>query len=168
MENEPAPSKSPMVLVERRLDPWRQIDWQKFWLTLRAREWKSLALVPAGTGAPLDFSLTIAVLLARTGMMHLGVPIRVADATQVPLNQMMQLVEEVNDAVAAGELVLIALATTTESPISVSLAQLADSALLCVMLEQMAMADAKRTVQSVGTQKFIGSAVFRPTDLDTK
>jgi hypothetical protein len=154
-----------MVLVERRLDPWRQIDWQKFWLTLRAREWKSLALVPAGKGAPLDFSLTIAVLLARTGMMHLGVPIRVADATQVPLTQMMQLVEEVNSSVAAGDLVLIALATTTESPITVSLAQLADAALLCVMLERMASADAKRTVQSIGTQKFLGSAVFRPDQL---
>ena len=46
---------------------------------------------------------TIAVLLARTGMMHLGVPIRVADATQVPLTQMMQLVEEVNSSVAAGD-----------------------------------------------------------------
>ena len=97
--------------------------------------------------------------------MHLGVPIRVADATQVPLTQMMQLVEEVNSSVAAGDLVLIALATTTESPITVSLAQLADTALLCVMLERMASADAKRTRAKHGTQKFIGSAVFRPDEL---
>ena len=154
-----------MVLVERTLDPWRQIDWQKFWLTLRAREWKSLALVPAGKGAPLDFSLTIAVLLARTGMMHLGVPIRVADATQVPLTQMMQLVEEVNSSVAAGDLVLDRARHHDREPHH----RIARSARrLCAplrLLERMASADAKRTVQSIGTQKFIGSAVFRPEQL---
>ena len=129
----------------------------------RARkEWRSLALVPAATGAPPDFTLTIAVSLARTGMTHLGVPIRVADATRVPLKHMVQLLEEVNNCVAAGDLVLIALSTMSESPITVSVAKAADYALLCVMMERMAVAEAKSTVDHVGPQKFIGSVASHP------
>jgi hypothetical protein len=162
MIERPPVSEGPLALRERRVEPWLRVDWQRFWLTVRGREWRSLALVPAGQGAPADFTLTIAVSLARTGMMHLGVPIRVVDATRVPLKQMMQLIDEVNNCIASGDLVIIALSTTAESPITVSVARAADSALLCIMMERMAIADAKSTVDHVGQQKFIGSAVFHP------
>jgi len=162
MIERPPLSEGPLALRERRVEPWLRVDWQKFWLTVRGSEWRSLALVPAGQGAPADFTLTVAVSLARTGMTHLGVPIRVVDATRVPLKQMMQLIDEVNNCIAAGDLVIIALSTTSESPITVSVARAADSALLCIMMERMAIADAKSTVDHVGQQKFIGSAVFHP------
>ncbi|HEX9295875.1 MAG TPA: hypothetical protein VF881_08565 [Polyangiaceae bacterium] len=160
-EEQPA-SQTSLVLSERRLEPWLQLDWQKFWLTVRSRDWKSLALVPAGVGGPADFTLTIAVSLARTGMIHLGVPIRVADATRVPLKHMMQLVEEIQRCTASGDLVLIALGPVAENPITVSVAQSVDSALLCILFERMAFSDAKSTVDHVGLRKFIGSAVFHP------
>ena len=161
MTNNQAPSQAPLVTTER-LEPWLQHDWQKFWLNIRARPWKSLALVPAGTGGPVDFTLTIAVSLARTGMMHLGVPIRVADATRVPLKQMMQLVSQVNECVSAGDLVLIALGCAKESPITASVAKSADLAVLCVMLESMSTGDAKTTIDLIGAKNFMGSVVFHP------
>jgi hypothetical protein len=144
------------------IEPWQRPEWQKFWLTVRARPWKSLALVPAGVGAPADFTLNIAVSLARTGTLHLGMPIHVADATRVPLSQMIELMNEVRRFIAAGDLVIMALAPISESPVAVSLAQSADSALICVMYEKMAVSDAKNTVNHIGAQKLIGSAVFHP------
>ena len=54
----------------------------------------------------------------------------------------------------------------TESPITVSVAQSSDYALLCVLLEKMATADAKKVVSQIGPQKFIGSAVFHPNGID--
>lgn len=159
---DPAVSTAPLVQASR-VEPWKQPDWQQFWLTIRARPWNSLAVVPAGRGGPPNFTLTVAVSLARTGMLHLGVPIRVADATQVPLDQMMQLSEEVQHSVTAGELVILALGTLADSPVAVSIAQSVDFALLCVLFEKMAVAEAKKTVRLIGAQKFIGSAVFHPT-----
>ena len=153
-----------MALAERPTEPWRSIDWQKLWLTVRSSPWRSLALVPAGSGAPRDFTLRVAVWLARTGMMHLGIPIRVADATQVPLTQMMQLNEEVSSYTSSGDLVLIALPAASESAITTSIAQGSDCALLCVLLEKMATADAKKTIRQIGTRKFIGSVLFHPTE----
>jgi len=152
-----------LVATEKRAEPWLQHDWQKFWLSIRSRPWKSLALLPAGTGGPADFTLTVAVSLARTGMTHLGVPIRVADAARIPLHHMVKFLEEVRACTDAGDMVLIALGAMTESPVSVSVAQASDSALLCVLLEKMTAADAKKIVGHVGAAKFIGSAVFHPS-----
>jgi hypothetical protein len=161
-EDGDVPSKAPLVLSERKFEPWLRLDWQKFWLTVRSREWKSLALVPAGVGGPPDFTLSVAVSLARTGMTHLGVPVCVADATRVPLKHMRQFVEEVGKSTEAGDLVLIALGAVAESPITVSVAQSSDYALLCVLLEKMVSSDAKKVVSQIGAQKFIGSAIFHP------
>jgi hypothetical protein len=163
MKDDPGPSAAPLVQVSERIEPWREPDWQQFWLTIRSRPWKSLAVVPAGAGGPPDFTLHVAVSLARTGMVHLGVPIRVADATQVPLDQLMQLSSEVKLSVAEGDLVILALGTVTESPVAVSLAQSTDYAILCVLFERMAVADCKKTISLIGAQKFMGSAVFHPT-----
>jgi hypothetical protein len=163
MKDTPPLSNAPLVHVGNKIEPWKQPEWQQFWLTIRAKPWNSLAVVPAASGAPQDFALNIAVSLARTGMVHLGVPIRVADATSVPLDQMVQLSEEVKLSVAAGDLVILALGTIVESPVAVSLAQSVDYSLLCVLFEKMASAEAKKTVNLIGTQKFIGSAVFHLT-----
>jgi len=160
---DPTTSSAPLVHVGKRVEPWKQPDWQQFWLTIRARPWNSLAVVPAASGGPPDFTLNIAVSLARTGMVHLGVPIRVADATQVPLDQMIQLSSEITQSVAAGDVVILALGTIVESPVAISLAQSVDYSPLCVLFERMAVAEARKTVNLIGTQKFIGSAVFHPT-----
>jgi hypothetical protein len=79
----------------------------------------------------------------------------------MPLDQMMQLSAEVQHSVAAGDLVIMALGTTTESPVAVSLAQSVDYSLLCVLFERMAVAEAKKTINLIGLPRFIGSAVFR-------
>ena len=74
-----------LALREQRADLWREPDWQRLWLNLQGRPWHSLAVLPAATGAPADFTLRVAVTLARTGMIHLGRPVHVADASKVPL-----------------------------------------------------------------------------------
>jgi hypothetical protein len=151
---------APLALRVERKEPWRDADWQKLWLSVQGRSWGSLAIVPAGTGGPPDFTLTIAVTLARIGIMHLGVPIHVADATRIPLGYLVQFSEEVRRLKQEGELVLIALAAVTENPVTVSLARAADSSVLCILLETMSSSEAKATVERIGAARFLGSAVF--------
>lgn len=139
---------------------WKDVEWQQLWLATQRRRWRSLALVPAGEMPP-DFTLDIAVGLVQTGSLHLGMPIRVADATQVPLAHLMQFTSELDAVVAAGDLVLVALGPVRSNPTTVSLAQSSDCALLCVPLGSSRVSDAKRTVAEIGAQRFLGSAVFR-------
>src|ERR1043166_3615877 len=137
-----------------RVEPWRNQDWQKLWLAMQARSWRSLAIVPAGKGGPADFTVTVATTLARTGMTHLSTPIHVADATRLPLAHLVAFSEELQHYTKEGEFILIALAAASENPITISLAQSADAALLCVLMEEMSSADARKTVDLIGVARF--------------
>src|SRR5687768_9332293 len=77
-------------------EPWLDPEWQRLWLSIQSRPWSSLALVPAGEGANDNFTVLVAVILSRTGMVHLGAPIQVADATKILLPQLAPFLEEVN------------------------------------------------------------------------
>lgn len=145
-------------------EPWRTPDWQRLWLAAQVpgKAWRSLALVPAGPGAAPEISLQIAVTLAHTGMVHLGVPIHVADGTRVSLAELVPFSEEIERYTAGTELILIALSAVSDNVTSVSLAQAADRSLLCVLLGQMSIADSKQTLLRIGRDRFLGSVVFRP------
>jgi hypothetical protein len=139
---------------------WRDPEWQRLWLAVEARPWRSLALVPAGAGAAADFTLTVAVALSRTGMVHLGSPIQVADATRVPLNQLHGFLDEVRSCTSMGGRLLVALPPTGPSPITESIVQATDAAVLCVLLNSMTTSQAKRTLKLLGASRFLGSAIF--------
>ncbi|HTA94457.1 MAG TPA: hypothetical protein VK745_32985 [Polyangiaceae bacterium] len=146
---------------------WRDPEWQRLWLAVESRPWRSLALIPASEGASPDFSLVVAVALSRTGMVHLGSPIQVADATRVPLNQLTAFLEEVRRCTNTGERLLVALPPTGTSPITATIAQSTDAAVLCVLLDRMSSSQAKSTVKLVGQSRFLGSAIFRPQQIAT-
>jgi hypothetical protein len=158
---------TPETAITRRessIELWRDPDWQRLWLSIQARPWRALAIVPAGAGAPPDFTLRVAMTLARTGMVHLGSPVQVADATKVPLAYLTQFIEDVRLCTTQGDRILLALAPINENPVTLSIAQAADSALLCVLLNHMPSAQAKKTVAQVGFNRFAGSVIFHSAD----
>lgn len=150
-------------LSHARIEAWRSADWQRLWLAVQAqkRNWRSLALVPAGAGAARGMVQQVAVTLAHIGMAHLGSPIHVADATDVQLEQLVQFSQELERYTETAGQILVALPPLSESVTALSLAQGSDCALLCVVLDKMAVAEAKETVSRVGAKRFIGSVVFR-------
>jgi hypothetical protein len=160
-------TETALVAREPRDEAWRDADWQKLWLLLKARSWTSLAIVPAGAGAPPDFTLTIAVTLARIGILHLGTPIHVADATTISLGRLEQFTEEVQRLNREGDLVLIALPTIDESPVTIALAQQASFSVLCILLGVMSSSEAKRTIHRIGRSSFLGSALFHPAGIES-
>jgi hypothetical protein len=136
--------------------PWKNLDWQRLWLATQAKPWRSLAIVPATSELPDTFSVTIAENLARTGMTHLGTPIRAIDATRIPLSDLIDFTNEMERVLRFGELVLVAVTATAHNPVAVALAQAADAAVLCVVLDMKAK-EAERTVDLVGRSRFIGT-----------
>jgi hypothetical protein len=151
------------ITVSGAPDHWRVEDWQRLWLAARSdtRRWRSLALVPAGPGVSPEILLQIAVTLAHTGMVHVGLPIHVADATRVTLADLVPFSESLAENMRESEMMVLALSALTDNVTSLSLARSADAALLCVVQNEMSVSDAKRTVAQVGANHFIGSAVFK-------
>jgi hypothetical protein len=151
------------ALAERRhVQAWADPEWQRLWLTLDRLPWKTLALIPAGQGGPADFTLTLAVMLSRTGMSHVGAPILVADGTQVPLEQLNDFLADVRACRAGGERVIIALSSAAENPTTASIAKDSDGVVLCILLGRMRSADGRRTIKLVGAPKFVGSVIIHP------
>ena len=105
------------------------------------------------------------MVLSRTGMVHLGRPVQVADATHVPLNQLTAFFNEVQRSTEQGERLLVALPPADKSAITASIARSSDAALLCVLNERMNSGAAKRTVNLIGAARFLGSAIFHPQQL---
>jgi hypothetical protein len=164
LQSDRPPPGGPGTSIERAalIEPWQDPEWQRLWLAIEGRTWRTLALIPAGEGASLDFTPLVAMLLSRTGMVHLGRPLQVADATHVPLNQLNAFFGEVERSTTQGERLLIALPPTGKSAITASIAQASDAALLCILNERMSSSSAKRTVKLIGASRFIGSAIFHP------
>ena len=156
------PAAGPGTSIERAalVEPWQDAEWQRLWLSIEGRPWRTLALIPAGEGAPLDFTPLVAMILSRTGMVHLGRSVQVADATHVPLNQLTAFFSEVEHSTRQGERLLVALPPAAKSAITASIAQASDAALLCILNERMSASAARRTVKLIGASRFIGSAIF--------
>ncbi|HKY36654.1 MAG TPA: hypothetical protein VJN18_11980 [Polyangiaceae bacterium] len=136
--------------------------WQGLWLTVDRLPWKALALIPAGEGAPADFTLSLAITLSHMGMAHVGGPIMVADGTQVPFNQLNAFLADVRICTEGGERVIVALSAASVNPTTPAIAKSTDGVILCVLLERMRSADAKQTIKLVGSNKFVGSIIIHP------
>lgn len=143
------------------IQTWADPDWQRFWLTVDRLSWQTLALVPAGPGGPRELTLSLAVTLSRTGMTHLGGPIQVADGTHVPINELNGFQADVRSCQEAGQRVIIALPAVSATATAASIAKFSDAVVLCVLLERMTSSDAKKTVQQIGPEKFLGSVILR-------
>ncbi len=142
---------------------WADPDWQRFWLTIDQMPWRTLAFIPAGDGAPADFTLSLAVTLSRTGMTHLGGPMLVADGTQVQLSELTSFLADVRSCSDAGQRVIIALSSAKINPTVPAIANTVDGVVLCVLVGLMKSTDAKETIRLVGSKKFLGSVMIHPT-----
>ena len=135
-------------------------EWERLWFAIRRKDWRTLALVPAGPGVPSGFTLDVAMHLVRVGEQELGMPIVVVDASQVSLMHMSELTNELASVVRMGGIALLALAPIQENPTTLPLAQSADKALLCAPLNRVKLGDTKRTIDQIGPKAFVGSVAF--------
>jgi len=161
-------SSGSQALVQLQQKPWNNQEWQRLWLAVESRPWRSLALIPAGQGASADFILIVAMTLSQTAMVHLGKPIQVADGTQVPLNLLTAFSQEVKHCTSTGERLFVALPPIGGNAITTSIAQATDAAVLCILSGKMSSGDAKNTVKLIGAQRFLGSAIFHPHSLPSR
>jgi hypothetical protein len=137
---------------------WNDPNWQRIWLAIQGKEWRSLAVLPASYGMS---TFEVAQALVEIGWQHRGLPIGLADLRNVTLPYIDSVIDEVRSHVFSGERVLIALPSVFENPATVPIAQAADSAVLCIALGSTKIASAEESIQQVGHARFLGTIIVR-------
>jgi len=134
-------------------------EWPQLWFALLRREWSSLVVVPADRGVPALFAARALVGVARLyrhGTIHL------LQAESVGPAAAGAVVATAGDIAARGEQSIIAVDCPLAHHAAIHIARSADAALLVVPLGTTALAAARRVVECVGRERFIGSVAVNP------
>jgi hypothetical protein len=124
----------------------RQDEFRDLWFAIVRQEWSALVLVPAHGGAS---AVPIAQLLSEIGGVDLICAEGVTPASSARVTQAML-------ASAARGRLIVALDPIVSNPAGLPVALAADAALLCVILGETEIASARRTVEMIGLDRFIG------------
>ncbi len=136
---------------------------QMLWLATQRRPWRSLAVVGASEGIA---TLEVANMLAKLAWWYRGQPASVVDLRDLSLRLVdYQLRDVALQLEREPVTIVIALRSIFENPTVVPVASAVDSAVLCVNLEATAIASARRTVELIGRDRFLGSIVVRGADV---
>jgi hypothetical protein len=137
---------------------------QQLWFMLARSRWRSIALVPADEGGS---TAALAASLAEVGRQ-----LREGAVTALQLPRLDYITASgIADAIAAagrGEgvpenlQVIIALPPVLDDPLGVAIAHAADAAVLCVDMKRSRLKSARRTIELVGRERFVGSILLRP------
>lgn len=137
---------------------------QQIWFMLAKSRWKSLALIPADEGGS---TAALAASLAEVGRQ-----LREGAVTALQLPRLDYITASgIADAIAAagrGEgvpenlQVIIALPPVLDDPLGVAIAHASDAAVLCVEMGKSRLKSARKTIELVGRERFVGSILLRP------
>ena len=126
-------------------------------LTCMKGEWHSMVVVPASPGGSATI---VAQALAEVSTLVRGKKAKLFAAEGVDVNDGSRIIVDVMQHIAGGGLAIVSIDSVirVQSGIPVTLA--VDVALLVVQLGFTPIEDAKRTVELVGPQKFLGAVTI--------
>ena len=156
----PPPPRPESSLVKRepgRSNAMDDLASQLRWLATQRKSWRSLAVVSASDGAP---TIEVANMLARLAWWYRGEPSSVADFRDLSLRLVEYQLGDVASQLERGPgTVVIALRSIAENPTVVPVARAVDAAVLCVELGVTKIASSRKTVETIGRDKFLGTIV---------
>ena len=144
----------------RALGPMPSREIQELWFSSLRRPWHTLALVPAQHGRSL---LPLAHALAAVGRFHRGAVLRVIAAEGMGLDQIADLTLGSLNSHARNEGGrILVLEPISINPFGTAIAMTSDAAILCVELGVTNLDDARRTLDQIGRERFVGTAIVHP------
>lgn len=139
-------------ILQSRPAPPRDV--QELWLALAARAWRSLVLVPADpAGSSAELARSLASAAAELGDANVTAS---ADGTLDP-GTALALVE----GGAPSSRVLVAIPPVLLQPRGVGIARRADAVVACVQRGRTRIADVRRTLELVRSDRFVGCVLVR-------
>ena len=133
--------------------------WQQIWFAALRRPWSSMALVPAYPGTS---TLFIAEALASVGRLHGDRPVKLVDAEKTELPEVADVGKSLAAIVDRLELAVVVTDCPLSRPASIAIARMADAAVLMVPLGQARFSEARRVMELVGRDRFIGAVTLDP------
>lgn len=165
--SEPPPSEPPPSGgdTSARGEPGRsgasQHTLLQLWALANQRQrWSSLVLVPAHPGGS---GRQAAAALLEVGSKQSATPVRFLNAEGLELGKAAHLVRELEAYVAQGDRVVVLLDSVLSNPVGLEVALAVERALLCVTLGDSDFSSARRTVELVGKERFLGSVTLQPS-----
>ncbi len=129
---------------------------ERLWVAVLQAPWASLVVVPAGRGVS---GLAVARELAAAGSVYRGEPVEVLNAEGTRLSECRNLLGSVTGTAALHSLVIaVDCPLLTES--ARLLARAAQAAVLLVPIGTTPLADARRVVEAVGRDRFLGAVTL--------
>lgn len=145
------PGTPPMA---RRLNP----TLQRIWVRSQMNAWTTLAIVGSSEGMP-DGTMSVARGLAQVAA-ESGGALGLIDGRSLELKHLAQVQARLRSTVARQTVVVLPL--PRDNPVTVSVAQACDSAILCVFLGETSRVVSSQTIEQIGRERFIGTVILRP------
>ncbi len=133
------------------------LQYQRLWIATQQRPWRSLALLAGSAGVA---TLEIAELLAKIAWWYSGEPTSVFDLRDLSVRLVEHQLRELEQQLAAGDRVFVALRSTLENPSAVRVARSCDAVALLVALGSTDVKSAESTIDAVGRERFLGSILL--------
>jgi hypothetical protein len=157
IEDEPS-SDGPRLLetslpfTTRGGDP---VGYQRLWLHIASRTWRTLAIVPAEEGIS---TFDVAGLITDVGVDH-GASIGVFDFRDVQPDRALAAVAVACETHAKH--LIFATRSIKENLATIPLARAADGVVLCVSLGSTKISLVEETIDRIGKERFFGSVIVR-------
>jgi hypothetical protein len=142
------------------------IELQQLWFQLQRRQWASLVVIPADPGSS---GAGVATSLWKVGTLIGNPAPKVLNAERMGPGVIAELIRDLanaKEAVTAGldqPRILVSIESVLSNPLGIGIAQAADALLLCVRKGRTKIAAARRTIELIGRERFLGSVVLNKT-----
>lgn len=130
------------------------------WAMLNQRQrWSSLVVVPSHQGG--SGIQAVQAILEVAGKQN-GTPLHFLDAEGLELGAAQHVVSEMQAYIEQGDRVVVLIDSVVSNPVGLEVALAAERALLCVSLGTSDYGSARRTLDLIGKERFLGSVTLQP------
>jgi hypothetical protein len=137
--------------------PWERAEYQRLWLRMERRAWRTLAIVPGEEGMS---TYEVASVIMALGVHH-GESIGLFDFRDIQIPRVLPVIEAACGRMSQGERILFATRSIRENLATIPLARAADGVVLCVSIGTTSIGFVEETIDQIGRDRFLGSIVVR-------
>jgi hypothetical protein len=148
-----APGPTGVAQVPGRINP----TLQRIWVRSQMSAWTTLAIVGSSDRMG-EGTMNVARGLARVAA-ESGGALGLIDGRSLELKHLAQVQARLRSTVARQTVVVLPL--PKDNPVTVSVAQACDAAILCIFLGETGQVVASQTVEQIGRDRFLGSVILR-------
>lgn len=136
--------------------PWDRPEYQRLWLRMGCRDWRTLAVVPSEEGMS---TYDVANLIMALGVHH-GESIGVFDFRDVSGCKALDVIRAALGQMRPGDRMIFAARSINENLATIPLARATDAVVLCVSIGSTSIRCVEETIAQIGRERFLGSLVI--------